>query len=72
MNRKVLILGGYGNFGSLIADYLSERTDIQLIIAGRNIDKANNFCNELKKEKKRCEITPISLDIFSNDFCQSL
>jgi hypothetical protein len=36
LNKRVLILGGYGNFGARIAQMLSSEPNIQLIIAGRN------------------------------------
>jgi len=35
MVARVLIIGGYGNFGSYIAHSLKGDTDIQLLIAGR-------------------------------------
>jgi len=39
MKDKILILGGYGNFGKLISKSLA-RSNIDIIIAGRNIEKA--------------------------------
>ncbi|MBM3617722.1 MAG: hypothetical protein FJX23_04175 [Alphaproteobacteria bacterium] len=39
MTGKVLILGGYGNFGGRIAQRLRE-TGVEVIIAGRNAEKA--------------------------------
>lgn len=44
---RVLILGGYGNFGRLIAMRLRKIGDIQLIIAGRNLAKAEAFATEI-------------------------
>jgi hypothetical protein len=38
--RVVLILGGYGTFGSLIADSLARHPELSLIIAGRNLNAA--------------------------------
>ncbi len=43
MNKRILILGGYGNFGSLISRTLAKEDNIQLIIAGRSREKAENF-----------------------------
>lgn len=41
--NRVLILGGYGNAGRCIARYLlKEVPDLQLILAGRNLEKAQN------------------------------
>jgi hypothetical protein len=45
--KRVLILGGYGNFGSVIAKALAEEPDIQLIIAGRSLQKAQEFVQAL-------------------------
>lgn len=45
--QRVLILGGYGNFGSVIAKSLAAEPDIQLIIAGRSLQKAQTFVHKL-------------------------
>ncbi len=47
MSRRVLILGGYGNFGSYIARALAPDVSIQLIIAGRSEAKARAFAQAL-------------------------
>ncbi|HQQ62241.1 MAG TPA: saccharopine dehydrogenase NADP-binding domain-containing protein [Pseudomonadales bacterium] len=44
----VLILGGYGNFGSKIARRLAGCVDIRLIIAGRNLQRASRLSVELQ------------------------
>jgi saccharopine dehydrogenase-like NADP-dependent oxidoreductase len=44
---RVLILGGYGNFGAQIAQALSGHARIALIIAGRRFDKAQALVAEL-------------------------
>lgn len=43
MITRVLIIGGYGNFGGFIARSLAKEGNIQIIIAGRNEDKAREF-----------------------------
>jgi hypothetical protein len=40
MVKRVLIIGGYGNFGSYIARRLASSDDIRLLIGGRSIAKA--------------------------------
>ena len=45
--KRVLIIGGYGNFGSYISDRLARDSDIQLIIAGRSGSKAESLANSL-------------------------
>jgi hypothetical protein len=44
---RVLVLGGYGNFGSYVCRALAGDSRIQLILAGRNLAKAQRFAGEL-------------------------
>lgn len=71
MTKKILVLGGYGNFGKLICGYLVQRSDIELIIAGRNKEKADRLCDALKIEAK-CQLSSLLLDIHSASFLQTL
>ena len=41
---RVLIVGGYGVFGGRLARLLADEQRIQLIIAGRSLEKAQAFC----------------------------
>ncbi len=68
MTTRVLIIGGYGNFGSFISKTLARETDIQLIIVGRSLKKASEFVNELKV------VNPIEIERIdiSNQFSASL
>ena len=45
--KRILIIGGYGNFGRFIARFLAREDNIQLIIGGRNKDKAKALAVEL-------------------------
>lgn len=45
---RVLIIGGYGNFGSYIGRALSSDHNIQLLIGGRSQVKADAFAAELR------------------------
>lgn len=45
--KRVMIIGGYGNFGRYIAKALGAHQSIQLIIAGRHIHKAKAFIEKL-------------------------
>ncbi len=58
--KQVLILGGYGNFGSRIAAALV-KNNISIIIAGREKEKAEALCKQLKKE---CAANLISVAAF--------
>ena len=44
--KKVLVIGGYGNFGSYITKVLSQEADLKITIAGRSEDKAKAFAAE--------------------------
>ena len=44
---RVLIIGGYGNFGSYIARALATDANISLLIGGRSQTKANAFAASL-------------------------
>ena len=60
MTTRVLIIGGYGNFGSFITRSLACDKNIQLIIAGRSIEKAKALNAELDAINKP---ESIALDI---------
>ena len=61
MIKRVLVIGGYGNFGSFIAKELAKESNIQVIIAGRSIDKANNMAESIEAVNKA---EAVALDIF--------
>lgn len=45
----ILILGGYGKAGSLFCEYLLKETSVNIIIAGRQLHKADALANRLKE-----------------------
>ncbi len=61
--KRVLIIGGYGNFGGHIARSLASDPGIQLRIAGRSLDKAQRFIAQLPGNR---EALPVALDIGTN------
>lgn len=66
--RKVLILGGYGNFGKRIAESLSAIKGITIVIAGRDIKKADALCEALSEKEALAELSAIAIDIHSLPF----
>jgi saccharopine dehydrogenase (NAD+, L-lysine-forming) len=50
MQKKSLILGGYGNTGFSIARLLLQESDIHVVIAGRNLNRAQRAANDLNRE----------------------
>jgi len=59
MTLKVLIIGGYGTFGFGIAERLSNEAGLELILAGRNFEKAVAACAQLSGA---ATFTPLKLD----------
>jgi Domain of unknown function (DUF4166)/Saccharopine dehydrogenase NADP binding domain len=56
---KILILGGYGVFGGRLAELLSDLSDVEIIICGRNLDQATAFCTAYGG---RAAVRPLKLD----------
>lgn len=46
MTKTVIIVGGYGTFGSKIAQALFRTPSLDVVIAGRNAQKSHEFCTE--------------------------
>lgn len=53
LSKKIVILGGYGNTGALIAKYLLQETNCALVLAGRNKTKAERLARELNEQSQR-------------------
>ena len=49
--KTIVILGGYGYTGKLLARHLLAQTEVQVIISGRNMEKAQSFADELKNPR---------------------
>lgn len=44
MSKRVLIIGGYGVFGGRLAKALASQDNFEVIVAGRELEKAAAFC----------------------------
>ncbi|QHE88735.1 saccharopine dehydrogenase [Hydrogenophaga sp. BPS33] len=44
---KTLVLGGYGNFGARIARALAQDAAVQIVVGGRDAERAQRFAREL-------------------------
>lgn len=61
---RVLIIGGYGNFGSFITKTLAKEPNVQVIVAGRSAEKARQLVSELgAANKAECVVLDINEDI---------
>jgi hypothetical protein len=50
MTVRVLVIGGYGNFGSFISRRLAKEPNISVIVAGRSAEKAQALATSLHAE----------------------
>lgn len=66
---KILVLGGYGNFGARIARSLCSHPNIQLVIAGRNIEKATALWKMLDNNSNHLAV---AIDQHSSNFIDEL
>ncbi|HJR72928.1 MAG TPA: saccharopine dehydrogenase NADP-binding domain-containing protein [Luteimonas sp.] len=64
---KTLVLGGYGNFGARICRALASDSNIELWVAGRDLDRAQQFADSLGGRAKA-----LSIDCNSPEFSRSL
>ncbi len=62
MKKRILIIGGYGNVGRIIASELAKRFPEQVIVAGRDYQKAKDFSLELGQQviPMACDVSRIS------------
>lgn len=70
---RVLVLGGYGNFGKRIVESLSVMKGVTILIAGRNRKKAEKLCRELSlKSAANVILEAVVIDIDNSDFIDEL
>ncbi|MCF6194070.1 MAG: saccharopine dehydrogenase NADP-binding domain-containing protein, partial [Kangiellaceae bacterium] len=68
---KILVIGGYGNFGKRLVKSLLQYSDHEIIIAGRSIDQAEETVRLLKTEfGKTVSIT--RLDVLSTELNKAI
>lgn len=60
--NTVLILGGYGNAGLVIARLLASQNRCRIILAGRNGDRAQNAAEQLNAEIKTAGVSGLEVD----------
>lgn len=68
--KRILILGGYGETGRLLAHHLLERTRAELVLAGRNLGTAESLANELRAKHGRDRVSAARADAASPDDMQ--
>lgn len=68
----VLILGGYGTFGTRIAKTLAKDPYLQVIVAGRSLEKAQALVLEIKKANPKSNVHALAMNWQDFDFAQKL
>ena len=62
IQKRLLILGGYGNTGFLIARFLLQESDVQLVLAGRNLNRAQQVADQLNHQFSGDRVSAQQLD----------
>ena len=70
--RKILIVGGYGNFGKRIAESLSALRGITIFIGGRDMTKALELCEVFAVTGAHAQFEALKIDIDSQEFSDDL
>ena len=62
---KLLLLGGYGAVGYETAKIVLNRTDAEIVIAGRSLEKAQSAAAKLSTETNNTRVSGKSIDAFN-------
>lgn len=65
--HTVLVLGGYGNFGAHICRALAHDDNIRLLIAGRNLGRAERLAVELGLPARRAQVVDAEVTTLSSE-----
>ncbi len=60
--KRLLILGGYGNTGRPLAELLLGESDAKLVIAGRDIRKAQTLAADLNRKYSAERVKGLCVD----------
>jgi len=66
--HRVLVLGGYGNFGKIISERLSLDPRLSVIVAGRDRGQAEKLASHLSAKVQHAAVYAQKVDIHSRDF----
>ncbi len=67
--RRVLVLGGYGAFGARVAERLAREDGLELVVAGRSLERAEEFARRLAATA-HASIVPACLDAGKITACE--
>ena len=63
--RTILILGGYGNAGRVVAEGLLKETDCRIVVAGRNFHAATEAAADL--DRRYCGNRALAAHVDASD-----
>ncbi|MGN6519838.1 MAG: saccharopine dehydrogenase family protein [Dokdonella sp.] len=69
---RIVVLGGYGLFGTRIVRGLAGDEGLELVVAGRDAGRARRFADELARAGARAAIASTALDVEARDFAERL
>jgi len=71
LSYRILVFGGYGLFGGLIVKNLLSEKSLDILVASRSLDKAQEFIDSIQADAI-CTLTPAVLDAGSPTLSQEL
>ena len=70
MQKKILILGGYGNTGNLIGRLLLQESNVRIVTAGRSLVKAQQHADRLNHEFNTDRVSHLQVDAADRESLQ--
>ena len=70
--QRIVVLGGYGNFGKRIVENLAQHRQAIVIIAGRNLIKSQQLQTQLVQQYSLSNLHSALLDSTASDFKEQL
>lgn len=70
--KKIVVIGGTGNFGGRICRRLLDQPNTELIVTSRSAASAESLVNSLRQQRPDAAISAAALDQSSSDFEQDL
>ena len=69
--HRILVIGGYGFFGTRLVELLSRQPNLHILIGGRSAAKAQELARQLRPEASS-QLEPHAIDIESPSLAQTL
>ena len=68
--KKILVLGGYGNFGKRIVEDLADIPEVEILIAGRSLGKGQSLVTDAGQYAAK--LTALAFDLHTDQFIDVL